>query len=75
MICSGRQVEVESFELSTKSGLLSKCMYLNSLLSEAKMNESLLDCDPVFTKNGKGILVFINKKGNLKQLIYTLLIY
>ncbi|CAF0709633.1 unnamed protein product [Brachionus calyciflorus] len=62
MICSGRQVEVESFELSTKSGLISKCMYLNSLLTQAKMNESILDSDPVFTKNGKGILVFIDKK-------------
>ena len=72
MICSGRQVEVESFELSSKSGLISKCMYLNGLLAEAKMNESLLDSDPVFTKNGKGILVFVNKKGKLESKIMKL---
>lgn len=65
MICSGRQVEIESFELSSKSGLISKCIYLNQLLSEANLSETNLDSDPMFAQNGKTILMFTNKKGNV----------
>ena len=64
MICSGRQVEIESFDLQLKSGLISKCIYLNELLAKANLNESCLDNDPVFTANGKAVLLFLNKKGN-----------
>ena len=63
MICSGRQVELDSFDLQLKSGLISKCLYINDLLQKASLNESCLDNDPVFAANGKATLVFLNKKG------------
>ena len=66
MICSGRQVELESFELSCKGGLISKCLYIHELLKEASMNETYFDSDPVFSQNGKCLLLFINTKGKNK---------
>jgi hypothetical protein len=62
MICSGKQVEIESFELTTKGGLISKCLYVNQLLTEAGLNESHLDSDPMFTQSGKVILLFVSSK-------------
>jgi hypothetical protein len=62
MICSGKQVEIESFELTTKSGLISKCMYINQLLVEAGLSDAHLDSDPMFTQSGKIILLFTSSK-------------
>ena len=62
MICSGKQVEIESFELTTKGGLISKCLYVNQLLAEAGMAESSLDSDPMFTQSGKVVLLFLSSK-------------
>lgn len=75
MICSGRQVEIESFELSAKSGLISKCIYLNQLLKDANMNEGNLDSDPLFIQNGKTILIFNTKKGLNLNFIYLIKIF
>jgi hypothetical protein len=63
MICSGKQVEIESFELTTRSGLIAKCLYINQLLADANLNESSLDSDPLFTQSGKVILLFISQNG------------
>jgi hypothetical protein len=63
MICNGKQIEIEGFDLQSRSGLISRCIYLNELLTEANMNESNLDSDPLFTQNGKAILLFTDKKG------------
>jgi hypothetical protein len=62
MICSGKQIEIESFELTTKGGLISKCLYINQLLTEAGLTESHLDSDPMFTQSGKVILLFTSSK-------------
>lgn len=62
MICSGKQVEIESFEFTTKSGLISKCLYINQLLTEAGLSETNLDSDPMFTQTGKVILLFLSSK-------------
>lgn len=70
MICSGKQVELESYELSSKSGLISKCIYVNELLLDAKMSESNLESDPVFTQNGKTVLLFSSTKGTIKNLYF-----
>ena len=67
MICRGKQIELESFELSSRGGLISKCLYLNDLLNEACMNESYFESDPVFFPNGKAHLLFGSAKG--KKLI------
>ena len=66
MICRGKQIELESFELSSRGGLISKCLYLNDLLNEACMNESYFETDPIFMPNGKATLLFGSVKGNLK---------
>lgn len=58
MICRGKHIELESFELSSKSGLISKCLYLNDLLNEACMNETYFETDPIFMPNGKATLLF-----------------
>lgn len=58
MICRGKQIELESFELSSRGGLISKCLYLNDLLNEASMNESYFETDPIFMPNGKATLLF-----------------
>lgn len=58
MICRGKQIELESFELSSRSGLISKCLYLNDLLNEAAMNETYFETDPIFMPNGKATLLF-----------------
>ncbi len=65
MICRGKTVELESFELSGKSGLISKCLYLNELLTEANLSETNLECDPIFgaTDTGKCSLLFLSVKG------------
>ena len=63
MICRGKQVELESFELSSRGGLISKCLYLNDLLNEASMNESYFESDPIFLQNGKATLMFGSAKG------------
>lgn len=63
MICRGKQIELESFELSSRGGLISKCLYLNDLLNEACMNESYFETDPVFFPNGKAHLLFGSAKG------------
>lgn len=62
MICRGKQIELESFELSSRGGLISKCLYLNDLLNEACMNESYFETDPVFFPNGKAHLLFGSAK-------------
>lgn len=62
MICRGKQIELESFELSSRGGLISKCMYLNDLLNEAAMNESYFETDPIFFPNGKATLIFGSAK-------------
>jgi hypothetical protein len=59
MICSGRQVELDSVELQTKTGLISKCLYINDLLNRADLSESSLDADPSFPSSGKVILSFL----------------
>ncbi len=63
MICRGKQVEIESYELTSRSGLISKCLYLNDLLNEAGMNESFFVTDPIFMPNGKVTLLFASIKG------------
>lgn len=63
MICSGKQIEIEGFDLLSKGGLISRCIYINGLLTEAKMDETHLDSDPLFTHSGKAILLFTDKKG------------
>ena len=65
MICSGKQIEIEGFDLLSRGGLISRCIYINDILVEAKMNETNLDSDPLFTQNGRAILLFTDKKGNL----------
>lgn len=64
MICRGKTIELESFELSGKSGLISKCLYLNDLLVEANMSETNLESDPVFGAGdqGKCTLFFLSVK-------------
>ena len=63
MICSGKQIEIEGFDLLSKGGLISRCMYINELLADAKMNETNLDSDPLFTHSGRAILLFTDRKG------------
>jgi hypothetical protein len=70
MICRGKIVEIESSELSSRSGLISRCIYINELLKDAKMNETNLDSDPTFNQNGKAVLMFFNKEG--KSLLNSL---
>jgi hypothetical protein len=67
MICRGKTIELESFELSGKSGLISKCLYLNELLTEANMSEINLESDPVFGAgdSGKCNLYFLSAKGKV----------
>lgn len=63
MICKGKQVEIQNYQLSKQTGLISKCVYLNQLLNEANMSEDYLESDPIFTRNGKTILNFNSLKG------------
>lgn len=67
MICRGKTIELESFELSGKSGLISRCLYLNDLLTEANLSETNLESDPIFGAGdtGKCSLLFISSKGEL----------
>jgi len=62
MICSGKQVEIEGFDLQSKSTLISKCIYIQKLLADANLSETNLDTDPIFTKSGKAVLLFISQK-------------
>ena len=68
MICSGKQIEIEGFDLLSKGGLISRCIYINELLVDAQMDESHLDSDPLFTQNGKTILLFTDRRGKLLDL-------
>lgn len=65
MICRGKTIELESFELSGKTGLISKCLYLNELLTEANLSEINLETDPLFgaSDTGKCSLLFLSTKG------------
>lgn len=64
MICRGKTIELESFELSGKTGLISKCLYLNDLLADANLSELNLESDPVFGAGdqGKCTLLFLSVK-------------
>jgi len=62
MICSGKQVEIEGFDLQSKPTLISKCVYINKLLADANLSETNLDSDPIFTKSGKAVLLFVSQK-------------
>ena len=37
---------------------------VDDILNKANLTEANLDSDPIFTKNGKAILLFLDKKGN-----------
>ena len=63
MICRGKVVEIECSDLAAKPGLISKCLYINDLLTKAGLSEHNLDSDPTFTHHGKAILIFTNYKG------------
>ena len=66
MICNGRQIELDSFDLQLKSNMISKCVLISEMLAKANLSDNNLDSDPIFVQDGgKVILVFLNKKGSL----------
>lgn len=59
MICKGRLIEIEGSELSDKRGLISKCLFINKLLSAANLSETNLSSDPQFVES-KAVIKFNN---------------
>jgi hypothetical protein len=65
MICRGKLIEIQSSELSSKYGLIAKCMFINNLLKVANLSEKCLCSDPAFLQNeSKAIIKFNDIKGN-----------
>ncbi len=65
-MCNGRQVDVQTSQLSDKHGILSKCLLINELLREAFLNEQHLTGDPEFySKQYIALLEFKTEKSEI----------